>query len=75
MIVVTTGGGGDGYPVMNTYLSMLESKLFPFPVKNVLITGPFMPKQKRKKIFKRSKKIGVKAYHFYRQMEKILEKI
>jgi predicted glycosyltransferase len=30
-----------------------------------------MPKNKRRKIFKRSRKLGVRTYHFYRQMEKI----
>ena len=36
-----------------------------------MITGPFMPKNKRRKIFKRARKLGVRTYHFYRQMEKL----
>ncbi len=71
LVVVTTGGGGDGYVVMRTYVSMLESASKPLPFKSVLITGPFMPKNKRRKIFKRARKHGVRGYHFYRQMEKI----
>jgi predicted glycosyltransferase len=71
LVVVTTGGGGDGYAVMRTYVSMLESAAKPLPFKSVLITGPFMPKNKRRKIFKRARKQGVRGYHFYRQMEKI----
>jgi predicted glycosyltransferase len=71
LVVVTTGGGGDGYAVMRTYVSMLESAAKPLPFKSVLITGPFMPKNKRRKIFKRARKHGVRGYHFYRQMEKI----
>ncbi|MDH4012347.1 MAG: glycosyltransferase, partial [Desulfobacterales bacterium] len=71
LVVVTTGGGGDGYVVMRTYVSMLESAAKPLPFKSVLITGPFMPKNKRRKIFKRARKHGVRGYHFYRQMEKI----
>jgi predicted glycosyltransferase len=71
LVVVTTGGGGDGYAVMRTYVSMLESAAKPMPFKSVLITGPFMPKNKRRKIFKRARKQGVRGYHFYRQMEKI----
>jgi predicted glycosyltransferase len=50
---------------------MLESAEKPLPFKSVLITGPFMPKNKRRKIFKRARKQGVRGYHFYRQMEKI----
>jgi predicted glycosyltransferase len=71
LVVVTTGGGGDGYVVMRAYVSMLESAAKPLPFKSVLITGPFMPKNKRRKIFKRARKQGARGYHFYRQMEKI----
>ncbi len=71
LIVVTTGGGGDGYTVMQNYVAMLESVPEGLPFKSVLITGPFMPKNKRRKIFKRARKLGVRTYHFYRQMEKI----
>ena len=72
LVVVTTGGGGDGYEVMDAYLGMLESLPKPLPLKSVLITGPFMPKNDRKKIFKRAKKLKVRTFHFYRNMEKLL---
>jgi predicted glycosyltransferase len=71
LVVVTTGGGGDGYPVMDTFLSMLESQNRPPSFKSILITGPFMPKNERKQIFKRARKLGVRTFHFYRNMEKI----
>jgi predicted glycosyltransferase len=71
LVVVTTGGGGDGFAVMDTYLKMLEHLFTPLPIKSVMITGPFMPKQQRKMLFKRARKLGVRTYHFYRQMEKI----
>jgi len=72
LVVVTTGGGGDGYEVMEAYLGMLENMPKPLPFKNVLITGPFMPKRDRKKVFKRAKKLKVRTFHFYRNMEKLL---
>ena len=72
LVVVTTGGGGDGLPVMDTYLSMLEERKGAAPFKSIIITGPFMPKQHRKRIFKRSRKLGVRTFHFHRPMEKIL---
>ena len=72
LVVVTTGGGGDGYTVMHTYLSMLESFSGPLPFKSVLITGPFMPKQERKMVSRRARRLGVRNYHFFRQMEKLL---
>jgi len=71
LVVVTTGGGGDGYKVMDTYLTALESNSNSRKFKSVLITGPFMPKQERRDVFKRARKLGVRTYHFYRQMEKI----
>jgi predicted glycosyltransferase len=75
LVVVTTGGGGDGYPVMSTFLDVLEARAAqaqPLGFKSVLITGPFMPKQERRRLFKRARRLGVRTYHFYRQMEKIL---
>ncbi len=71
LVVVTTGGGGDGFAVMDAYLRMLETSSGLPPFKSILITGPFMPKSERKSIYKRCRKLGVRMYHFYRQMEKI----
>lgn len=70
LVVVTTGGGGDGYAVMEAYLAMLERE--PMAVKSVLVTGPFMPKEQRRNLFRRARRLGVRTYHFYRQMEKLL---
>jgi predicted glycosyltransferase len=72
LVVVTTGGGGDGYNVMRNYVDMLESNAGNrLPFRSALITGPFMPQKKRRKIFKRARKLGVRTYHFHRQMETI----
>jgi predicted glycosyltransferase len=71
LVAVTTGGGGDGFSVMDTYLAMLESMPAPPPFKSVLITGPFMPKQERRNVFKRARRLGIRTYHFFRQMEKL----
>jgi len=72
LVVITTGGGGDGYEIMDGYLEMLEMQSGPLPFKSVMITGPFMPKDQRGRLFERARKLGVRTYHFYRQMEKIL---
>ncbi len=64
LVVVTTGGGGDGYRVMDTYLTALESYGGSPSFKSVLITGPFMPKQERRDVFKRARKLGVRTYPF-----------
>ncbi len=72
LVVATTGGGGDGYPVMDTYLRMLESMNGKAPFESVLINGPFMPKQQRTDVSRRARRLGVRAYPFFRQMEKML---
>lgn len=72
LVVVTTGGGGDGYAVMDTYLTMLEAVPRPHSFKSILVTGPFMPGEKRSGIHRRAKRLGARVYHFYRQMEKLL---
>jgi len=72
LVVVTTGGGGDGYAIMDAYLSMLETGACTNAFKSILITGPFMPKQQRREIGKRSKRVGARSFHFFRQMEKLL---
>lgn len=70
LVVVTTGGGGDGYAVMDVYLAMLERT--PLAVNSVLVTGPFMPKAQRRNLFRRARRLKIRTYHFYRQMEKLL---
>jgi predicted glycosyltransferase len=72
LVVVTTGGGGDGYRVMDVYLKMLEARAHRTDFKSVLITGPFMPKQQRADVFRRARRLGVRPYPFFRQMEKLL---
>ena len=72
LVVVTAGGGGDGYVVMDTFLKLLENESQELPFKTVFITGPFMPKEQRDQITDRARRIGVRAWHFYRRMEEIL---
>jgi predicted glycosyltransferase len=72
LVVVTTGGGGDGYAMMDKFLSMLESETRSLPFKSVLITGPFMPRKESDEIIMRAKKLGLRTWRFYRGMEEIL---
>ncbi|MDD2389861.1 MAG: glycosyltransferase [Desulfobacterales bacterium] len=72
LVVVTTGGGGDGYPVMDAYLTMLERASGKVSFQSVLITGPFMPEQERKMVFERARRLGVISCRFFRKMEEIL---
>lgn len=72
MIVVTAGGGGDGYILMDTFISMIEANPLPSEYTSVLITGPFMPMQQRDEITARAKKLGVRVWHFFKRMEELL---
>ncbi|MBW1996559.1 MAG: glycosyltransferase, partial [Deltaproteobacteria bacterium] len=72
LVVVTAGGGGDGYAMMNIFLRMLERENGSVPFRSVIITGPFMPGKEREKISDLAKKIGVRTWSFYPRMEEIL---
>lgn len=72
LVVVTTGGGGDGYEHMDAYLRMLEEWEKTVPFRTVMVTGPFMPKKRRMEIFSRAKKLRVPTYRFYRRMERLI---
>ncbi|MDY0351559.1 MAG: glycosyltransferase [Desulfobulbaceae bacterium] len=71
MIVVTAGGGGDGFTMMDTYLAMIESCRLP-AVQSVLITGPFMPKEQRRHLARRARPLKIKVLPFYSRMEEML---
>lgn len=72
LVVVTAGGGGDGFKVFDNYLTMLETESPRFLFKSVLITGPFMPKKERNAIFERARKLGIRAWQFYPRMEEVM---
>jgi predicted glycosyltransferase len=72
LVVVTTGGGGDGYEHMDAYLRMLEAWGESPPFQTVMVTGPFMPKKRRMEIFNRARRVKVRTYRFYRRMERLI---
>jgi predicted glycosyltransferase len=72
LVLVTTGGGGDGHALMHTFLTMMESEPHSAPFKSVLITGPFMPRQEREHLFARAKRLGIRTWEFYQKMEEIM---
>ncbi len=72
LIVVTAGGGGDGFAMVDKYLSMLETEVFPFRIKTILVTGPFMPEKKREEVVRRARQLKIKTHRFYRKMVDML---
>ncbi len=71
-ILVTTGGGGDGYEVLEQYISMHDYYPTSLPFKSIIITGPFMPKKKREQLKKRAKLFGIKTLPFHPRLEELI---
>jgi len=71
LVVITIGGGGDGFAVMDKYLSMLETCPPDISFKSFLIMGPFMPRQERREIYRRARRIGAISSRFYNRMEEV----
>ncbi len=71
LVVVTTGGGGDGYPLMDAYLRMLEEGGAPGH-RAILVSGPFMPQPEREAVARRAAAVKARFHHFYRRMETLL---
>jgi predicted glycosyltransferase len=72
LVVVTTGGGGDGYGHVAAFLTMLEEWGESPPFRTVIVTGPFMPKKQRTEVFARGRALQIRCYRFYRRMERLI---
>lgn len=72
-ILVTTGGGGDGGEVIDHFIDMHHYFPTSLPFKSLIVTGPFMPKQKREQTRKRAKNYGIKSLPFHPQMEHLMK--
>ena len=71
-VLVTTGGGGDGYEVIDHYLSMHDYYPTSLPFKSIIITGPFMPKAKTEELENRARMHGIKAMAFNPRLEDLI---
>lgn len=75
LVIVTTGGGGDGLHVLDAYLKMLERmrdrSILP-PFQSVLVTGPFLSRTHKNLIMKRANQLGIHAYDFFEDMETLI---
>jgi len=75
LITVTTGGGGDGLHVLDSYLKMLErmkgQSILP-PFQSVLVTGPFLSRNDKDEILERAQNLGIQAYEFFSNMETLI---
>ena len=72
-VLVTTGGGGDGFDVLDQFIDMHDYFPTTLPFKSLIITGPFMPKRKREEIKKRGKVYGIKTLPFHSRLEELMQ--
>jgi predicted glycosyltransferase len=52
LVLVTSGGGGDGYRLVKTYLEGLAEFNAAGKIKSLIVSGPEMPREKRQEIFR-----------------------
>jgi len=70
LVVVTAGGGGDGYKVIDTYLAMLEKGGVGFT--SMIVTGPLLGEAHYDRLAERARKLKVRICKFHRKMEKVI---
>ncbi|WP_460032251.1 glycosyltransferase family protein [Megalodesulfovibrio paquesii] len=70
-VLVTIGGGGDGFPVLDTYLRMVEQTP-DLPFRSSIVCGPFLQPELRDELAMRAKAVGVYFTNFVKKMEKQL---
>ena len=75
LVTVTTGGGGDGFHVLDVYLKMLEKmkaqSILP-GFQSVLVTGPFLSRDDKEFILERAGELGIQSYDFFSDMETLI---
>lgn len=72
-VLVTTGGGGDGFDVVDHFVAMHDYFPTSLPFKSLIITGPFMRKRDREKLKKRAKVYGIKTIPFHPRLEELIQ--
>jgi len=50
LVLVTVGGGGDGFPVVDAYLRGLAMRDHPLPIRTLVVLGPDMPEAARQNL-------------------------
>lgn len=64
LVLVTVGGGGDGYAIQKTYLDMLTAVSQPPTFHTLMVTGPLMAAGKRNALRKAAAKLPVTFMEF-----------
>ncbi len=74
LILVTIGGGGDGHPVVKTFLKAFDPRGGGIPDKTrvVIVTGPFISVRDYQEVLRMSKSLGFQTLKFHRFMESLI---
>jgi predicted glycosyltransferase len=74
LVLVTTGGGGDGHPMVNLFLAAFGRRRGGTPegVRVVVVTGPFMPSNCCQDVMKECESLGFITLKFHRYMEALI---
>jgi predicted glycosyltransferase len=74
LILVTTGGGGDGLPLINLFLAAFDRHRGGAPrgVRVVVVTGPFMLSNSSQDVIRRAESLGFITLKFHRYMESLI---
>lgn len=69
-LLVTAGGGVDGFPVFDAVLGALEHA--PIPHRTVMVTGPLMPPVQRRELTRRAVRLGVQLFDSRTDMPSVI---
>ncbi len=72
LVVVTVGGGGDGYEILRTYLEMLNLGAAPDGRHSLLVTGPLMAQGKRQALRRLAAELPVSFMEFTADLDSYL---
>ncbi|MEM5789144.1 MAG: glycosyltransferase [Syntrophobacteraceae bacterium] len=74
LILVTTGGGGDGHYAIDAFLSAFDpaSGCKPQDIRGVVVTGPFVPEGRYQAIAARCSALGFSCLKFHHNMERLI---
>ncbi|WP_177193552.1 glycosyltransferase family protein [Thermodesulforhabdus norvegica] len=71
-VLVTVGGGGDGYPILDTFLRAFETESSELSFYGLLVTGPFLSSSRFQEVRSRAASLGWRAIRFHKFMEAVI---
>jgi predicted glycosyltransferase len=69
-LLVTAGGGADGYPLLHTALAAIRER--PLPVPAVLVAGPLMPREQFAELIRTARGLDARVYRVRTDMDAVI---